>query len=312
MAKRLSALMDKEPGANGDAGQNLPFTLIAGPTASGKSALAMALAEERGAIIVNADSMQVYTELRVLTARPTAVDEARITHRLYGHRSARESYSVADWAEDVAPLLAQTRAGGPPLVIAGGTGLYFRALLEGLSPVPDIPDEIRQHWRAEGRRLPPEALHAQLARRDPEMAARLRPSDPQRIIRALEVVEATGRSLWEWQQIAGSPLIREEEAEKIYVSPPRAQIYARVNGRLEQMIEEGALDEVRAIMAMDLPADRPALRAHGVPPFSAHLRGELSFSAAMDRAQTDTRNYVKRQLTWSRRNMMSWRHLTAQ
>jgi tRNA dimethylallyltransferase len=312
MIRRSLESMDKMPGADSDKGHNPAFTLIAGPTASGKSALAMRLAEERGAIIVNADSMQVYRELRVLTARPTLVDEARITHRLYGHRSARERYSVADWLGDIAPLVEEARAGGPPLAIVGGTGLYFRGLLEGLSPVPEIPDAIRERWRAEGLRLVPEALHAELASRDPDMAARLRPSDPHRIIRAIEVFEATGRSLADWQKVAGAPLIREDEADRIYLAPPRDEIYARVNSRLEGMIEEGALDEVRALMALDLPPDRPALRAHGVPSFSAYLRGELSFSAAMERAQTDTRNYVKRQLTWARRNMMSWEWLVAQ
>jgi tRNA dimethylallyltransferase len=304
--------MDSVLGPDGDKGHNPAFTLIAGPTASGKSALAMAVAEERGAIIVNADSMQVYRELRVLTARPTLVDEARITHRLYGHRPASERYSVADWLADIAPLVGEARAGGPPLVIVGGTGLYFRGLLKGLSPVPEIPAAIRERWRAEGQRSRPDALHAELARRDPEMAARLRPSDPHRIIRALEVIEATGRSLGDWQKVAGAPLIREGEADRIYLAPPRQETYARVNSRLEGMIAEGALEEVRALMALDLPPDRPALRAHGVPSFSAYLRGQLSFSAAMERAQTDTRNYVKRQLTWARRNMMSWRWIMKQ
>ena len=272
----------------------------------------MRLAEERGGIIVNADSMQVYSELRVLTARPTVVDEARITHALYGTRPAREAYSVADWLRDVAPLVAAARAGGPPLVIAGGTGLYFKALTEGLSPVPDIPAEIRERWRAEGLRSPPECLHSELARRDPEMAARLRPSDPQRILRALEVVEATGQSLGEWQKVAGEPLIGEDEAERLYISPPRAELYARCNARFDQMIENGALEEVKALMALDLPQDRPALRAHGVPSLSAYLRGELSFSAALERAKTDTRNYAKRQATWARRNMISWQMIFTQ
>ena len=299
-------------GANSNAGRKLPVTLIAGPTASGKSALAMRLAEERGAIVVNADSMQVYAELRVLTARPSVVDEAQIPHRLYGTRTARESYSVADWLADMAPLVEAVRGGGPPLVIVGGTGLYFKALTEGLSPVPDIPEEVRLRWRAEARRLSPQILHAELAARDPATAARLRPSDPQRIVRALEVIEATGRPLSAWQAVTGTPLLREDEVETLYVAPPRAVIYSRVDARLDAMMAAGALEEVRALIALDLPPDRPALRAHGVPHFAAHLQGALSFAAALERAKADTRHYVKRQLTWARRNMISWKIISTQ
>jgi tRNA dimethylallyltransferase len=296
----------------GSAGHNLRVTLIAGPTASGKSALALRLAEQRGAVIVNADSMQVYKELRILTARPTEAEEARVPHRLYGHRSAVEAYSVADWLRDVASLIAAARADGPPLVIAGGTGLYFKALLEGLAPVPDIPAQIRDYWRTRGRSEGAETLHAELSRLDPAMAARLRPSDPQRIIRALEVIEATGRSLSAWQEIAGEAPLREGEAEKIYLSPPRAALYARCDARLDGMVEAGALDEVRQLMALGAPPDRPAMRAHGVPHFVAHLRGELTLEAAMERARADTRHYAKRQLTWARRNMMSWEWILTQ
>jgi tRNA dimethylallyltransferase len=304
-------MVDKSLNPAAPADHNLRVTLIAGPTASGKSALAMRLAEERGGIVVNADSMQVYKELRVLTARPSAVDEARVAHRLYGMRPARDAYSVADWLRDVAPLIGAAREGGPPLVIVGGTGLYFKALLEGLAPVPDIPADIRERWRMAGQRSTPAELHAELARRDPAMAARLRPSDPQRIVRALEVLEATGRSLGEWQEVAGAPLLREEEAEKLYLAPPRETIYARCDARFEEMIAAGALDEVRDLMALDLPPDRPAMRAHGVPHLAAHLRGELSLQATLQRTQLDTRHYVKRQLTWARRNMIAWSWLSA-
>jgi tRNA dimethylallyltransferase len=272
----------------------------------------MRLAEDSGAIIVNADSMQVYRELRILTARPAAVDEARISHRLYGTRSAAEAYSVADWLRDVAPLVAQAREGGPPLVIVGGTGLYFKALLEGLSPVPDIPENVRQRWRAKGQRAAPQCLHTELARRDPAMAARLRPSDPQRILRALEVLEATGRSLSEWQAMPGVPLVREDEAEKLYVCLPREALYARCDARLAAMLAAGALEEVRALIALALPPDCPALRALGVAALAAYLRGQLSFSAALDRAKTDTRRYAKRQVTWARRNMIAWKYHSAQ
>ena len=272
----------------------------------------MRSAEERGAIIVNADSMQVYRELRILTARPSAVDEARIPHRLFGIRSAAEPYSVADWLRDVAPLIEVTRRGGTPLVIVGGTGLYFKALTEGLSPIPDIPDAVRQHWRTEAERVGAAALHLELARRDPQMAARLRPSDPQRIARALEVLDGTGQSLGAWQQVAGEPPLRTDEAERLYVCPPRAELYARCDARLDAMVEAGALDEVRAVMALNLPPDRPALRALGVIPFSAYLSGQLSFAAALERAKTETRRYAKRQMTWARRNMISWKLVSAQ
>jgi tRNA dimethylallyltransferase len=291
---------------------NLRVTLIAGPTASGKSALAMRLAEARGAVIVNADSMQVYKELRVLTARPTEADEARLPHALYGTRSAADAYSVADWLGDVAPLIEAAREGGPPLVIVGGTGLYFKALLEGLSPVPDIPPEIRDYWRAAGLEAGPAALHAVLARRDPAMAARLKPSDSQRIVRALEVLDATGRSLSEWQVVAGEAPLSPDEAEKLYLAPPRETIYARCNSRFDEMVETGALEEVEHLMRLDLPPDRPAMRAHGVPHLMAFLRGQLTLEAALEATKLDTRHYVKRQLTWARRNMIAWSWLPVQ
>lgn len=292
--------------ADKEASRSLRVTLIAGATASGKSGLALRMAERQGGLIVNADSMQVYAELRILTARPTAQDETRAPHRLYGIRSAREAYSVADWLRDVAPLVAAARQGGPPLIIVGGTGLYFKALLEGLSPVPDIPDVVRRHWRAEAVALGPVRLHAELARRDPLTAQKLRPSDPQRIVRALEVLEGTGRPLSEWHQVAGQPVLRESEAVKLYVTLPRADLYARCDARLDRMVEAGALDEVRGLSSLNLPADRPATRALGVEALMAHLGGHIGLEAALEQAKIDTRRYAKRQLTWARRNMLSW------
>ncbi len=280
--------------------------LIAGPTASGKSALAASLAAERGGLVVNADSMQVYKELRILTARPTEVDEAATPHRLYGFRAAREPYSVAEWLRDVAPLLAAARGGGPPLMIVGGTGLYFKALTEGLSPVPDIPDDIRSYWRAEAAAKESVALHDTLRRRDPQMAARLAPSDPQRIVRALEVLDATGRSLADWQETASEPLIRPNEAERLFVSVPRETLYQRCDARLDAMVEAGALEEVSRLRALGLAPSLPAMRALGVRPFLAHLEGVLDWDAALAAAKTETRRYAKRQLTWARRNMISW------
>jgi tRNA dimethylallyltransferase len=282
------------------------FTLIAGPTASGKSAIAMRIAGEARGLVVNADSMQVYKELRVLTARPGEADEAAVPHRLYGMRPASEPYSVAAWLGDLRPLVEAARAGGPPLVIVGGTGLYFRALLEGLSPVPEIPADIRSFWRNEAAVKGSAALHETLTTRDPVIAGRVRPSDPQRIIRALEVLDATGRSLADWQQVAGEPLIRAEEAARLYVCPPRDELYRRCDARLDAMVGMGVLDEVERLRALDLDPSVPLMRALGVKPFLAFLQKSLDWEAALDAAKTETRQYAKRQLTWMRRNMISW------
>lgn len=288
------------------------FTLIAGPTASGKSTLALDIAQANGGLIVNADSMQVYRELRILTARPSEEDEARAPHRLYGHRPAAEAYSVAGWLRDVAPLIAEARAGGSRLIFVGGTGLYFKALLVGLSPVPDIPQAIRERWRAEARAVGAAALHAVLSERDPAMAAQLRPSDPQRIARALEVLDATGVSLWAWQQREGKVLLTADEVEKLFVSQPREVLYARCDARFDAMMAAGALDEVRRLRDMQLDPALPAMRALGVRPLMAHLNGELDLNAALEEAKMETRRYAKRQLTWSRSNMITWNDVSAQ
>lgn len=287
-------------------------TLIAGPTASGKSALAARRAAERGGIVVNADSMQVYRELRILTARPTEAEEAAVPHRLYGFRRAAEPYSVAEWLKDLAPLVTAAREGGLPLVIVGGTGLYFKALLEGLSPVPDIPVDIRVHWRAEAAAKDSAELHAILRERDPAMAARLVASDPQRIVRALEVLEATGQSLLDWQQVQGEALLSEAEAELLFVSPPRETLYARCDARLDRMLEAGALEEVRRLAALGLDLGLPVMRVLGVGPLLAHVQGMLPLDAALAEAKTETRRYAKRQLTWAKRNMITWNSIFEQ
>jgi tRNA dimethylallyltransferase len=280
--------------------------LIAGPTASGKSALAMQLARERGGLIVNADSMQVYRELRILTARPSPEDEAALPHRLYGHVSALEAYSVARWLEDVAGVLAEARASGATAIVVGGTGLYFKALLEGLSPIPEVPAEVRAHWRQTAIAAAPGELHAALRQRDPVMAARLAPGDTQRITRALEVIEATGRSLAAWQELPGAPLLHAEEAERIVVAPPRDALVQRADRRFDQMIAMGAVEEVARLDTLPLRADATALRALGVPHLRAHLAGTMALEVAIAAAKLATRHYIKRQETWLRRNMSAW------
>lgn len=283
--------------------------LIAGPTASGKSATAMRLARERDGIVVNADSMQVYRELRVLTARPSIEDEQAVPHRLYGHVSVREAYSVGRWLEDVRGVLAEIAGVGKLPIIVGGTGLYFKALTEGLSPIPEIAPDVRKFWRAEGRLRPPEDLHEELRRRDPLTAAGIRTSDPQRIIRALEVIDSTGQPLCEFQEVPGEPVLAPGTWDGIVMLPDRATLHGRADLRFERMMEEGALVEAAELRDMQLDSNLPAMRALGVGPLISYLAGEASREDAMVRAKVMTRQYIKRQTTWLRKNMISWKHI---
>ncbi len=285
--------------------------LIAGPTASGKSALAMAVAEAFGGVVVNADSMQVYRELRILTSRPSEADEARVPHRLYGFRPAAEPYSVALWLADVARMLREAEDEGALPVIAGGTGLYFSALTEGLSEVPAIPDKVRKHWRAEAQARAAPELHALLAERDPETAARLRPSDTQRIVRALEVVEATGFGLGAWHAKRPPPLLPLRETVPLVLGVEREELYRRCDARFDAMIAAGALDEAARMLSLALPPDRPAMRAVGLPPLLDHLRGLSSLEKAVRQAKIDTRRYAKRQQTWINSTMIAWNAINA-
>jgi tRNA dimethylallyltransferase len=280
--------------------------LIAGPTASGKSALALALADKFGGVVVNADSMQVYRDLRIITARPTLDEEARAPHRLYGHVDAAENYSVGRWCLDVRAVLAEAEQAKRVAIVVGGTGLYFKALTGGLAAVPAIPAEIRAAVRARLEAEGAAALHVELARRDPAMAARLKPGDRARIARALEVIEATGRSLADWQHDGMPAILNPAHASKIFLNPDRAELYRRIAARFDAMLAAGVLDEVRALAARGIDPLLPAMKAHGVPWLRRHLRGEIGLEKAAAEAKKDTRRYTKRQLTWFRHQMPGW------
>ena len=249
--------------------------LIAGPTASGKSALATALAQKAGGVVINTDSMQVYRDLRVLTARPTPEEEALVPHRLYGHVDAAVNFSAGAWVTDAATMLSEARAKQRPPIFVGGSGLYFKALTRGLSAVPPIPPEIRENVRARLERTGVEALHAELTQRDPVSAERLKPRDRARIARALEVVEATGRALTDWHREGLPPMLAQGEFSALFLAPERDQLYALL----------------------------PAMKAHGVPVLIRHIRSELTRDEAAEIGRADTRHYAKRQFTWFRHQL---------
>jgi tRNA dimethylallyltransferase len=279
--------------------------LIAGPTASGKSALAIRLAREYGGAVINTDAMQVYRELRVLSARPDADEEAQAPHHLYGFVSAFEPYSVARWLEAAKDALDAVRAKGLVPIFAGGTGLYFAALLNGLSPIPEIHASIRVEARQRLAEIGKERFHAELAARDPIMGARLGSGDSQRLVRAWEVIEATGQSLAEWQALKGAPALT-GDLSRYVLKPNRDWLVERIARRFHAMMERGALDEVRALKDGGLRPDLPAARALGVPQLLAHLEGGLSLGQAVEQAIAATRQYAKRQMTWFRHQMPDW------
>jgi len=277
--------------------------LIAGPTASGKSALALDLAERLGGTVINTDSMQVYADLSVLTARPTREEEARVPHRLYGHVDAAVNYSAGSFVSDAAAALAEARAQDRVPIFVGGTGLYFKAITRGLSPVPPIPAELREAVRARLARDGVEALHAELAHRDPVSAARLNPRDRTRIARALEVLEATGRPLADWHSQGQPPLLAPGEFHALFLAPEREALYARIDARFDTMLKAGALEEVQRLAARKLDPLLPAMKAHGVPPLIKYLNGELTLAEAAEAGRADTRHYAKRQFTWFRHQL---------
>ncbi|MBB3607502.1 tRNA (adenosine(37)-N6)-dimethylallyltransferase MiaA [Rhizobium sp. BK602] len=285
--------------------------LITGPTASGKSALAVELARAHGGVVVNADSMQVYDTLRILTARPSEADMEGIPHHLYGHVPAGQAYSTGIWLRETAALLERLRREGRMPVFVGGTGLYFKALTGGLSDMPDIPPEIRNRLRERLLVEGAEALHRALADRDPAVAESLNPQDGHRIVRALEVIEATGQSIATLQGRTGPVIIDPARARKIVVLPERAVLHQRINGRFETMLAMGAEEEVRALLALDLPPEKPVMKAIGVSQIAAMLRGEISRAELVETGAAATRQYAKRQMTWFRNQMdESWERIS--
>jgi tRNA dimethylallyltransferase len=284
-------------------GNSSNAVLIAGPTASGKSALALELAQSTGGVIINADSMQVYRDLRVITARPSPEEEARLPHRLYGHVDAAVNFSAGHWVVDAAAALKEARAQNRLAIFTGGSGLYFKALTRGLSAVPPIAAEIRESVRARLERDGVEALHAQLAQRDPASAERLKPRDRTRIARALEVIEATGRSLTDWHRDGLPPLLPPGTFRALFLEPDRDWLYARIDARFDAMLKAGALQEVAVLAARGLDPLLPAMKAHGVPPLIRHLHGEITLDEAAAIGRADTRHYAKRQFTWFRHQL---------
>jgi tRNA dimethylallyltransferase len=275
--------------------------LIAGPTASGKSAAALALAEKLNGVIVNADSMQVYREAPILTAQPSAADLARLPHRLYGHVGAREAYSVGRYSDDAAAALAEIRHAGRIPIFVGGTGLYFAALTQGLAAIPPIPAETRAAARALAAEIGTGALHARLAGVDPLSAAHLRPGDTQRVLRAWEVFAATGRPLAAWQAAPAAPLLKDLRVAGFVLNPPRPLLRARIAERFKTMLDAGGLEEAAALSGID--PGLPAAKLLGLRPLQALAAGAISREAALEAAVTATRQFAKRQMTWFRHRM---------
>jgi len=284
--------------------QTTHITLIAGPTASGKSQWALKIAARHDSVIINADSMQVYADLSILTARPSKVEMTQVPHALYGFVDGKEAFSVGNWLDHIRNLLTLPEFQQKKLIFVGGTGLYFHALAGGLASMPDIPAEIRNSWRARLAAEKAPALHGELTKRDPLMAQRLQPGDGQRIIRALEIWEATGKSLSFWQRQKSPPLIDMERVEKILLLPERSILYQQINARFDKMLAQGAREEVQALLNRQLDPQLPIMKAIGVRELAALLRGEINQNQALDLAKQESRRYAKRQLSWLR-NMLT-------
>jgi tRNA dimethylallyltransferase len=284
--------------------------LIAGPTASGKSALAVGLAEALGGEIVNADSMQLYRDLHVLTARPPPADEARVAHHLYGVADAADGWSVGRWLTAARAVLAGIAGRGRAAVVVGGTGLYFRALTHGLADIPAVPEAVRRAVEARFEALGEAAIRDTLGRVDPAAAARIFPGDRQRLVRALAVAESTGRALSDWQAETAAPDAGGAYA-RLVLEPPRDALYARCDRRFTAMLDAGALDEARALLARRLDPSLPLMKAVGLRELGRHLSGEITLEAAATLAAQETRRYAKRQSTWFRNQAADWPRLEA-
>jgi tRNA dimethylallyltransferase len=282
---------------------NFAVILLTGPTASGKSALALALAEKLGGTIINADSMQVYRDLRLITARPSVEEERRMPHALYGHVDAAENYSVGGWRREAAAELAAAEHKSRAAIVVGGTGLYFNALTRGLTAVPPIPKQIRDDVRARLNNDGAAALRDELERLDPRAAARLNRGDRARISRALEVMLATGRSILDWHEDAQLENAEPFPAVRVFLGLERDKLARRIDARFDAMIDAGAVEEVRALMARNLDPSLPAMKAHGVPWLIRQLKGEITLQQAVEGAKRDTRQYTKRQATWFRNQL---------
>lgn len=270
--------------------------VLAGPTASGKTALSVTLAQRLGGVIINADSMQVYAGIPILTAAPAEAEKAQAPHRLFGYLDPATPCSVGQWLAGARIAAYETWQEGKTPIFVGGTGMYLRALMQGIAPIPDVAATLR----AEVRRLPTPEAYAWLQAHDPAMAAKLEAGDTQRILRAVEVLRQTGKSLLHWQAIPPEPPLPGAQFELYRLDLPRELLYARCDRRLTHMLEQGALGELRALLARGLPDSLPAMRAVGVPELARHLRGEWTLPEALAKAQQATRNYAKRQLTWLR------------
>jgi tRNA dimethylallyltransferase len=280
--------------------KDVQAVLLAGPTASGKSARAIELARDLDGVVINADSMAVYQDLPILSARPTPEETSDIPHLLFGHIGAERNYSVGQWLADAKAALDEARRLGRLPIFVGGTGMYFKVLLQGLSNIPAVPEEVRARVRAEAEGATPAELHARLSARDPETASKLRPTDPQRILRALEIFEAAGSPLSSFQGAREPPLLDSARCDCLFLAPERAALNARIDARFDRMMEAGALEETRRLMRRNLDPALPAMRAVGVPGLSAFLRGEISLEAAVEKSKRDSRQYAKRQFTFAR------------
>jgi tRNA dimethylallyltransferase len=283
--------------------------LIAGPTASGKSALALKLARETGGEIVNADALQLYADLRILSARPSPEEEALAPHHLFGTVDAVDGWSVGRWLRAAVPVIDDVLARDRTAVVVGGTGLYFSALTRGLAEIPQVPADVRREAQADYDMMGELSFRGRLGAHDPAAAIRIAPGDRQRLVRAWEVFAATDTPLTDWQQ-TGEPALAPDAWRAVALEPSREVLYARCDARLDGMVAAGVLDEVRALEARNLDPALPALKAVGLREFAAHLRGETSLKDALAAAQRETRRYAKRQTTWMRGRMADWPRLT--